>query len=169
VIRRLGAVAPGLSAARAYVAGRGRPRAPDLTGHDFIDYDETYNQKDTISGYRQCMRGGRCVFRANGSHGLAAAVEAAMGVGPLPCWLGDQLPEIERVMPAAVRHDELWLVLHRDLRHVARVRTVTEFFGREMRRLAPRMLGRPRAGRQLSIRAPGEGFESAAPAVSELA
>ena len=61
-----------------------------------------------------------------------------MGVGPLPCWLGDQLPEVERVLPAAVRLDEVWLVLHRDLRHVARVRAVTEFFAREMRRLGPR-------------------------------
>jgi hypothetical protein len=41
--------------------------------------------------------------------------------------------------------------MHRDLRHVARVRAVTEFFGREVRRQAPRLLGRPRAARREKI------------------
>ena len=172
MIRRLAEVATGLYAARAYLARRGRPRAQDLAGHDYIDYDETYMQKDAIAWYRQSARGGRCVFRANGSHGLAAAVEAGMGVGPLPCWLGDQLPGVERVLPAAGRVDEVWLVLHRDLRHVARVRAVTEFFGREMRRQAPRLLGRARAARrekERAVRSTPGGFRIFPSAVSVLA
>jgi DNA-binding transcriptional LysR family regulator len=132
------------------VARRGRPRGSDLAGHDFIDYDDTYLQKETISWYRQCTRGGRCTFRVNGSYGILAAVKAGMGVGPLPCWLADQTDGLERVLPAAVRLDELWVVMHRDLRHVARVRAVVEFFAREMRRQEARMQGRPRRSRAQS-------------------
>jgi DNA-binding transcriptional LysR family regulator len=78
----------------------------------------------------------------NGSHAIAAAVAAGLGVGPLPCWLGDTTPGVERVLPGQVYTQELWLVLHRDLRHVARVRAVSEFFVREMRRLGPQLRGR---------------------------
>ncbi len=143
VVRRLGEVLTGLYGSRAYLSRRGRPRGAELTGHDFVDYDDTYLQKETMTWYRQCTRGGRCTFRVNGSHGILAAVKAGLGVGPLPCWLGDQTEGLERVLPTISRGDELWLVMHRDLRHVARVRAVVEFFGREMRREAPRLLGRP--------------------------
>ena len=148
VIRRLGDVATGLYASQGYLDRRGRPRGQELGAHDYIDYDDTFLHKDTISWYRQCTRGGRCTFRVNGSHGIVAAIQAGMGVGPLPCWLGDQAAGLERVLPGQGRSDELWIVLHRDLRHVARVRAVAEFFGREMRREAPRLVGRVRAARR---------------------
>ena len=147
VVRRLGDVSTGIYGSREYLARRGRPTGGDLAGHDYIDYDETYLQKQTIAWYRQCTRGGRCTLRVNGSHGILAAVRAGLGVGPLPCWLGDRAEGLERVLPGASRADELWLVMHRDLRHVARVRAVIEFFGRQMRREAPRLLGRPRRAR----------------------
>jgi DNA-binding transcriptional LysR family regulator len=141
VIRRLGDVANGLYAARSYLARRGRP-ARDLAGHDYIDYDETYLQKHAVAWLRQRARGGRCTVRVNGSHGILAAVAAGLGVGPLPCWLGDGSPGLERVLPGEAYDQELWLVMHRDSRHVARVRAVAEFFVREMRRAAPQLRGR---------------------------
>jgi DNA-binding transcriptional LysR family regulator len=147
VVRRLGEVTTAIYASRAYLARRGRPHGSDLAGHDYVDYDETFLQKETMAWYRQCTRAGRCTFRVNGSHGILAAVRAGLGVGSLPCWLGDQTDGLERVLPAASRADELWLVMHRDLRHVARVRAVVEFFGREMRREAARLLGRGRRPR----------------------
>ncbi|HXU83915.1 MAG TPA: LysR family transcriptional regulator [Polyangia bacterium] len=142
LIRRLGEVGNGLYAARSYLSRRGRPSG-DLTGHDYIDYDETYLQKQAVAWFRQRTRGGRCTVRLNGSHGIAAAVTAGMGVGPLPCWLGDGTPGLERVLPGEGYDQELWLVMHRDLRHVARVRAVTDFFVRELRRSGPQLRGRP--------------------------
>jgi DNA-binding transcriptional LysR family regulator len=142
VIRRLGEVANGLYAARSYLARRGHP-ARDLVGHDYVDYDETYLQRQAVAWFRRRARGGRCTARVNGSHGIAAAVAAGLGVGPLPCWLGDGTPGLERVLPAEGWDQELWLVLHRDSRHIARVRAVAEFFVREMRRAGPQLRGRP--------------------------
>jgi DNA-binding transcriptional LysR family regulator len=142
IIRRLGAVANGIYASRAYLARRGRPRGGDLTGHDVVDYDDSYLQKQAISWFHQHTRGGRRTVRVNNSHGLAAAIQAGMGLGPLPCWLGDGTPGLERVMPAQGFVQDLWLVLHRDLRYVARIRAVADFFVAGLRRLAPRLLGR---------------------------
>jgi DNA-binding transcriptional LysR family regulator len=141
VIRRLGDVASGLYAARSYLARRGRPTR-DLADHDYVDYDESYLQKQAVAWFRQRARGGRCTVRVNGSHGIAAAVAAGLGVGPLPCWLGDGIAGLERVLPTESYQQELWLVLHRDSRHVARVRAVAEFFVREMQRSRLRLRGR---------------------------
>ena len=99
-----------------------------MTGHDLVDYDDSYLQKLAISWFHQRTRGGRRTVRVNNSHGLAAAIAAGMGVGPLPCWLGDSTPGLERVMPDEGYVQDLWLVLHRDLRYVARIRAVADFF-----------------------------------------
>ena len=144
IIRRLGDVANGIYASRAYLARRGRPRGGDLTGHDVVDYDESYLQKQAISWFHQRTRGGRRAVRVNNSHGLAAAIAAGMGVGPLPCWLGNSTPGLERVMPEEGYVQDLWLVLHRDLRYVARIRAVADFFVAELKQMAPVLLGRGR-------------------------
>ena len=70
-----------LYAARSYLARRGRPRGGDLGGHDFVGFDETYQQKQLIGWLGQRARGGRCTLRTNSSHGILAAVQAGMGVG----------------------------------------------------------------------------------------
>jgi DNA-binding transcriptional LysR family regulator len=144
VMRRLAPLANGLYASRAYLDRRGRPRGRDLAGHDHIEYDETYHGRSEIVWYAQLCRGGRCTLRVNGSHGMAGAIESGLGVGVLPCWMGDQMACLERVLPDEVFAEDIWLVMHRDLRHVARIRAVTEFFTRELGRETPRLMGQPR-------------------------
>jgi len=141
VMRRLAPLANGLYASRAYLGRRGRPRGRDLAGHDHIDYDESYQGGSERVWYAQLARGARCTLRVNGSHGMAGAIEAGLGVGVLPCWMGDGISTLERVLPAEVYAEDVWLVMHRDLRHVARIRAVTEFFSRELRKEAPRLMG----------------------------
>jgi DNA-binding transcriptional LysR family regulator len=142
VVRRLADVTNGLYASRRYLEKRGRVRDDGLAGHDVVGYEESYQQKQAIAWFEHRTRAGRCVVRVNGSHGIAAAIQADMGVGPLPCWLGDCLPDLERVLPHDGYDQELWLVMHRDLRHVARIRAVAEFFAREMRAASDQLLGR---------------------------
>jgi DNA-binding transcriptional LysR family regulator len=144
IIRRLGDVANGIYASKAYLRRRGRPRGGDLSGHDVVDYDDSYLQKMAISWFHQRTRGGRRTVRVNNSHGLAAAIAAGMGIGPLPCWLGDDTAGLERVLPDEGYLQDLWLVLHRDLRYVARIRAVADFFVAELKLLAPRLLGKGR-------------------------
>ena len=81
-------------------------------------------------------------MRVNNSHGMTAAVEAGLGVGILPCWMGDSSPTLERVLPGEVFPEELWLVVHRDLRQVARIRAVAEFFVRELGKESARLMGK---------------------------
>ncbi len=144
VMRRLGAVENGLYASRGYLARAGAVRGPTLGRHDFVDFDEGFVQRETPAWVAQRLRGARCVLRVNGTTGILEAVRANLGVGLLPCWLADEDVELERVLPEQALAQELWLIVHHDLRRAARVRIVTDFL---VAALTP--LGR-RAGRRRS-------------------
>jgi len=70
------------------------------------------------------LRGARCVLKVNGTPGIHTAVRAGLGIGLLPCWLADADDSLVRVLPDDESVFDLWLVMHRDLRHGARWRTI---------------------------------------------
>ena len=47
-------------------------------------------------------RGARVVLRSNHVRALATAIEAGVGLGLLPCYLGDRLPGVVRVVERAI-------------------------------------------------------------------
>jgi len=141
VARRLAMVATGLYASREYIERRGRPRGRSLAGHDVIDYDDTFLEKRAIAWLRQRASGARCALRINGTHGVLSAVRAGLGIGALPCWLGDSVNDIARVLPTERYKQELWIAMHSDLRRVGRARAVNDFFVRELLRATKRLSG----------------------------
>jgi hypothetical protein len=58
-----------------------------------------------------------------------------VGIGLMPCFMGDQEPVLRRLMPpvSSLRRD-IWLVVHRDLQHNARVRAVLHFLAELIQR-----------------------------------
>jgi DNA-binding transcriptional LysR family regulator len=151
VMRKLGELVDALYASKAYLDQRGRPSGPDLGTHDYVDYDDTYAGGSETAWLRQVARNARCVLRVTGTHGMFGAIQAGLGVGVLPCWMGDATDGLERVLPTERYTSELCMVLHRDLRHVARIRAVAEFLTRALRADAARLAGRPeRRSRKVS-------------------
>jgi DNA-binding transcriptional LysR family regulator len=60
---------------------------------------------------------------------------AGLGLAALPCFLGDRVPELARVLPPEpTLAGELWLLTHPDLRRTARVRAFMETLARGIRR-----------------------------------
>jgi DNA-binding transcriptional LysR family regulator len=103
IARKVGSAHAGLFAAKSYLARRGRPRRlADLSGHDAVMFR---------------ARGGRATWSLEGGtrteavevtgpiscddYGfLLRAIEAGLGIGPLPLFAGaQQAPELERVLP----------------------------------------------------------------------
>lgn len=81
----------------------------------------------------------------------AMHVEAAaqgMGMASLPCFMGDADPRLVRAPGVAPVEDRsIWLLLHPDLRQVARVRAFVDFMARAIRERRPLLRGeRPRPG-----------------------
>lgn len=58
------------------------------------------------------------------------AVKAGIGMALLPCYLGDNEPDLVSVSgPEVALTRELWLITHQDLRRTARVRAFFDVVG----------------------------------------
>ena len=67
----------------------------------------------------------------------AAASKEGLGVGYLPCFLGDSDPSLVRFRQPEIRHNlGLWLLYHRDLRNTKRVTVFRDHMQREIKALA---------------------------------
>ncbi|MEM6898938.1 MAG: LysR family transcriptional regulator [Pseudomonadota bacterium] len=71
-----------------------------------------------------------------------AAARAGLGIAMLPCLLGDVDPELVRATTKAPRPSrDIWLLTHKDLRRVARVRAFLTFAERILRDARPLLIG----------------------------
>lgn len=60
--------------------------------------------------------------------GLAHAVASGMGVGHLPCFVGDAWPGLTRLaQPDPAHASDLWLLTHPDLRRTPRIRVLLDY------------------------------------------
>lgn len=75
----------------------------------------------------------RIVYKVNTVLGLTEAVEAGIGIGPLPCFIADARPQLVRLSPPNPDFSTgLWLLTHPDLRQSARVRAFMDFMATEI-------------------------------------
>lgn len=59
---------------------------------------------------------------------MLEALKIGLGVGILPCFMGDNTPELLRLPGSKPQPDlKLWLLMHPDIRNVKRVKVVKEF------------------------------------------
>ncbi|KAB0677387.1 LysR family transcriptional regulator [Aureimonas leprariae] len=81
-------------------------------------------------------------YRVNSVLGLAEAVEAGIGIGHLPCFIGDAKPALARLAePDPAFAADLWLLTHPDLRRTPRIRILLDFLAREIGKHRDRLEG----------------------------
>jgi DNA-binding transcriptional LysR family regulator len=129
VARKVGRLGFRLYAARSYVERRGLPRVGHgLEGHDLIDDDEEQTWSSEVKWARVLAAGARVVARMQTWQGRMVAAEAGAGIAVLPCLLGDSSKVLRRLgRPGDIVRRDLWLLVHRELRQVARIRVVLDF------------------------------------------
>jgi hypothetical protein len=65
------------------------------------------------------------VLFSNSPYVQLAAMAAGVGIGIAPCCVGDEYPGLARLFPADLPElRPVWIVMHRDLRRVPRIRVV---------------------------------------------
>lgn len=71
--------------------------------------------------------GAKCAMRLDTVYSLFEAVKAGIGIAELPCRLGNADPSLIRVPPLEpVKHQDIWILYHRDMRHMAKLRALSE-------------------------------------------
>src|ERR1700722_4126992 len=122
--KRLAAVAFAPFVSRDYL------RRPDLQSSDSCWIGYQHNDPQVTPGWVHDSAyphlAGRGVFESLLSQ--LSAARAGLGIGMLPCLLGDPDPLLVRLEPGKQPPIlELWLLTHRDVRTTARLRTLMQF------------------------------------------
>ena len=126
VVKTVGNLGFGLYGAKSYVAARGVPATvADLPAYDLVGYDESILSTPEERWITMAAAGTPFGIRSNSTNLLHSVLTSGLGLGMLPCWLGDADRTLERVLVnEAYVTRPLTLVVHEDLRRVARVRLV---------------------------------------------
>ena len=105
------------------------------------------------------------VYKVNTVLGLAEAVEAGTGIGPLPCFIADASPNLVRLSDINPDFSAgLWLLTHPDLRQSARVRAFMDFMAAEIAKQKKQIEGAGRkSGRSSGGRAEHLATSSSSP------
>jgi molybdate transport repressor ModE-like protein len=124
-----------LTARRLMTLGYGLYEAadrPEGSAERYVGYAEDHDHLPETGWLRQLAPSGRIVFRSNSLSAQVAAIASGSGRGFLPHYLARGygmlrlLPRDDALSKAALSR-ELWLLVHRDLRNVPRIRLLIDF------------------------------------------
>jgi len=143
VSRRVARVAEAAYASKGYLASHQRPTPGNgLAGHDVVMLESRTLRGNRVAG--EDPSNARIVLRTGNSLSLHRAVALGIGIGGLPCYIGDADRDLRRVFPdAPVEIDDLWLVVHADLTRTSRVRAVIDALETRLAAVSKDLIGEP--------------------------
>jgi DNA-binding transcriptional LysR family regulator len=110
----------------AYAPRRWAEEGRALDGDDipWVGFSEPLSHLNAAEWINSTIGPRRIPYRVDTVLGVTRAVEAEIGLGLLPCFIGDQSPLIVRHggRRGEVAGESLWLLTHADLKNSARVR-----------------------------------------------
>jgi DNA-binding transcriptional LysR family regulator len=129
VVRKLRDLLWSIYSSRDYARRNGCPTSIEaLKGHATVGGDGPIANLPGVLWLERHAGAARVVARSNSLTHLAAAVRAGLGLGALPCSIGEPDPELIRCLePPPELDSALWLVTRADIRNEPRVRTFTDF------------------------------------------
>ncbi|AXJ94153.1 MULTISPECIES: LysR family transcriptional regulator [unclassified Sphingomonas] len=138
VARHVGEVPLGFHAHRDYLDRRGVPATlAELSGHDLIGFD---TETDFIRAAMRHLPGidrSRFALRVDSDAAQFAAIRAGFGIGICQTAIARRDPALVRVLADALDLPlPLWIVMHEDLRRIARYRAVFDALATGLARLA---------------------------------
>lgn len=113
-------------------------RVPD---HRWVAVHET-NALSTYLKWPHLNHADQIVFTVNRAAEMRDLIVAGAGLGVLPCICGDREPGLERVQALPELQHDQWLVMNREDRHRAEIRTVINRIGKLFRNNADLISGR---------------------------
>jgi len=139
ISRRLLRIAAAYYGSTGYLAKRPvPPPGTSMRGHDVVAVDE-----GLLRSWSRPLPEARYVLRANTMSVLLTAVRLGLGIGALHCWMAAQHSDLRRVWPdEPLEHDDLFLVLHRDVQRTGRVRAFIDALEERAAEIRPEAEGR---------------------------
>ena len=128
VARRVCTCAVAVYASHGYVATHGAPSDyAALRQHQLVTGNDAIAHVGFIRGLRERAAGARMTVRSDSVLLQLSAVKLGFGVASLPCFLADTEPALRRLFPPEPDFGlPMWLLVHSDLRHNARIRALAD-------------------------------------------
>jgi DNA-binding transcriptional LysR family regulator len=141
--RRVGCVANAIYVSREYLAAHKRKASDGFDGIDFIAR-ETGSEKSPQAKFTETIQPRiRVTMRVSETVLRHQAAIDGLGATMLPCHLGDAEKRLVRLTgPIPELDEDMYMVIHRDLRRVAAVRETAEALARLFKRHAKELAGR---------------------------
>jgi len=114
----------------------------DLSDHDFISYIDDLIQLPKLRFLDQVIKTPHVVFRSTNVMAQYNAALKGIGLSIIHCFMADQESRLIPILPSEIYIDrEYWLVVHEDLRRVARVDAVCKFLTQLLKEQYDNMMG----------------------------
>jgi DNA-binding transcriptional LysR family regulator len=129
VVRHVGNMSFGLYGATKYLQQYGVPEnVAALPNHFFIGYGEQLQHLEENCWLSAAAGDARFILRCDEVFTRLAAADAGLGLAMLPHILAQRSLQLQRVLEAEeLPSKPVWLAVHRDLRHLPRVRVVLDW------------------------------------------
>lgn len=129
--QKLAVLAFAVYGARDYVNTSGC----DLSqAHQWAGFDDSLSHLSAYAWLKRNSSPEHVRFRSSSFLAIVDAVASGFGMGVLPCYMAGERPELVRcseLLPDVAT--DLWLLVHDDIRHAARVRAFVDFIVPEIR------------------------------------
>ncbi|MGA0597236.1 LysR family transcriptional regulator [Enterovirga sp. CN4-39] len=146
--RRAATIAWALYGRRDEFDGSSLDLATLTATRNWVSLGENLSHVKAVRFLRREVSPEQIVYRVNTVLGLAEAVEAGIGIGHLPCFIGDGRADLVRLAPPVADFSaSLWLLTHPDLRQSPRVRVFLDFVSAAIAARRPEIEGLSRHGR----------------------
>lgn len=123
--RKMGAMGYAVYGDKSLVGSR---ESVELAGFPWVTYDDSFAHLPEAQWFVNNMRQAQPVLRTNDDVALDVAVKRGLGVGVLSCYMADREPTLVRLSgPSPIFSRDVWLLVHRELRHVARVQVTVDW------------------------------------------
>ena len=131
--RRVAKIAWALYGRASDLQGNGQPDQAELLEREWVSLGDNLATLKAVQFVQRHVAPERIVYKVNTVLGLAEAIECGVGIGHLPCFIGEARAGLARLSaPEPDFAADLWLLTHPDLRHSARVRVFLDFLAAEL-------------------------------------
>src|SRR5262245_59604929 len=134
LVRLLADVPWAVYASRSYIERHGHPRLESIADHARVEFDGPMKGHAAALWMRSVASGASVAARGNSVSEILMAVKSGVGLAPLPMPFAASEPDLSVVLetrPALTF--PFYLVIHRDMRRVRRVRAFLDFVSSEIK------------------------------------
>ncbi|WP_233204105.1 LysR family transcriptional regulator [Novosphingobium sp. HII-3] len=123
VARKLAPYDLRLYASNAYLERHGTPTSlPALAHHKLVGYIPDLLSAPELRYHQEVYRESRATLRSSSINAQFAMILGGGGIGVLPSFIGDLMPELARVVSDVRLQRNFWLVMHKDTQQLQKVK-----------------------------------------------